>query len=50
LQRREFEWNIGTKDKNEKFKIKQYRYKLEDIKESAEYSFFDFDYQEIIDP
>ena len=50
LQRREFEWNIGTKDKNEKFKIKQYRYRLDDIKESAEYSFFDFDYQEIVDP
>ena len=50
LQRREFEWNIWTKDQNERFKIKQYRYKLEDIQESAEYSFFDFDYQEIVDP
>lgn len=49
LQRREFEWNVGTWDQNEKFKIKQYRYKLEDIKKAAEYSFFDFYYQEIVD-
>ncbi len=49
LQRREFEWSVWTWDLNERFKIKQYRYRLDDIKESAEYNFFNFDYQEIKD-
>lgn len=49
LQRREFEWSIGKWDKHKKFKIKQYHYRLEEIQEAAEYSFFKFEYQEIIE-
>ncbi|HKL44061.1 MAG TPA: class I SAM-dependent methyltransferase [Candidatus Absconditabacterales bacterium] len=49
LQRREFEWSIGKGDKHKKFKIKQYHYRLEEIQEAAEYSFFKFEYQEIVE-
>ena len=48
LQRREFEWSVWKWKKNQKFKIKQYRHKLEEIKENAEYNFFDFEYQEVV--
>jgi len=47
LQRREFEWNVWTWSNNKKFKIQQYRHKLDEIKNIAEYNFFNFDYQEI---
>jgi ubiquinone/menaquinone biosynthesis C-methylase UbiE len=49
LQRREFEWSVWTWDKNERFKIKQYRYKIDEIKEACEYNFLNFNYQEIKD-
>jgi ubiquinone/menaquinone biosynthesis C-methylase UbiE len=49
LQRREFEWSVWTWDKNEKFKIRQYRYRLEEIQEAIEYNFLKFDYQEVKD-
>ena len=49
LQRREFEWSAWTGENNQRFKIKQYRYKLEEIQEAAEYNFFNFEYQEIKD-
>lgn len=42
LQRREFEW----KKNNETFKIRQYKHRLENIKECAENNFFDFHYFE----
>lgn len=49
LQRREFEWNVWKWENHKKFKIKQYHYKLKDIQEAAEYNFFKFDYQEIVE-
>ncbi|HRX63938.1 MAG TPA: class I SAM-dependent methyltransferase [Candidatus Absconditabacterales bacterium] len=49
LQRREFEWNVGKGANHRKFKIQQYHYKLEDIKKIAEYNFFKFNYQEVME-
>mgnify|MGYP002398286978 CR=1 FL=1 len=49
LQRREFEWSVWTWDQNKRFKIKQYRYRIDEIKEAAEYNFFNFEYQEIVE-
>ncbi|MCK9467228.1 MAG: class I SAM-dependent methyltransferase [Candidatus Absconditabacterales bacterium] len=48
IQRREFEWEHGKGKEHIKFKIQQYRYKLEDLKKIAEYNFFNFKYQEIV--
>jgi len=47
LQRREFEWDAWHGKTHKKFKIQQYRYRLEEIQEFAEYNFFKFNYQEI---
>ena len=49
LQRREFEREAGQWKEHKKFKIQQYRYRLEEIQESAEYNFFKFDYQEVVE-
>lgn len=49
LQRREFEWEHGKWKEHIKFKIQQYHYRLEEFKKMAEYNFFDFKYQEIIE-
>jgi SAM-dependent methyltransferase len=48
IQRREFEWEHWKWKEHIKFKIQQYRYKLEDLKKIAEYNFFNFKYQEIV--
>lgn len=49
LQRREFEWEVGQGKEHKKFKIQQYRYRLEEIQEAAEYNFFKFDYQDVVE-
>ena len=49
LQRREFEWEAWQGKEHKKFKIQQYHYRLEEIKECAEYNFFKFDHQEVIE-
>jgi len=48
IQRREFEREHWKWKEHIKFKIQQYRYKLEDLKKIAEYNFFNFKYQEIV--
>lgn len=48
-QRREFEWQSGKWKNLEKFKIQQYTHKLDWLKKIAEYNFFDFKYQEIVE-
>ncbi len=45
LQRREFK----RKQNKEQFKIQQYKHKLEDLKEHAQFNFFDFHYFESVD-
>ena|GEM_PF-1944027 len=32
-----------------RFKIQQYHYRLEELKKIAEYNFFEFNYQEIVE-
>lgn len=49
LQRKEFEWEAWKGKDHKKFKIQQYRYRLEEIQEAAEYNFFKFSYQEIVE-
>lgn len=49
LQRREFEWEAWQGKEHKKFKIQQYRYRLEEIQEAAEYNFFKFDYQDVVE-
>ena len=49
LQRREFEWEAGQGKEHKKFKIQQYRYRLEEIQEAAEYNFFKFNYQDVVE-
>jgi ubiquinone/menaquinone biosynthesis C-methylase UbiE len=49
LQRREFERETGKWKYHIKFKIKQHMHKLDDLKEIAEYNFFKFGYQEIVE-
>lgn len=49
LQRKEFEWESWKWKEHKKFKIQQYRYRIEEIQEAAEYNFFKFNYQEIVE-
>lgn len=49
LQRKEFEWEAWKWKEHKKFKIQQYRYRLEEIQEAAEYNFFKFNYQEVVE-
>lgn len=49
LQRREFEWEHGKGKEHIKFKIQQYHYRFEELKKMAEYSFFDFQFQEVVE-
>ena len=49
LQRREFEWEAWQRKEHKKFKIQQYRYRLEEIQEAAEYNFFKFNYQDVVE-
>lgn len=49
LQRREFERESGKGKDHIKFKIEQYAYRLNELKEIAEYNFFKFEYQEILE-
>ncbi len=49
LQRKEFEREAWKWKEHKKFKIQQYRYRLEEIQEAAEYNFFKFNYQEVVE-
>ena len=49
LQRREFEREAWKWKNHIKFKIKQHTHRLEDLKEIAEYNFFFFLYQKILE-
>jgi len=49
LQRREFEREAWKWKEHKKFKIQQYRYRIEEIQEEAEYNFFKFNCQEVIE-
>lgn len=49
LQRREFEREAWKWKNHIKFKIKQHTHRLEDLKEIAEYNFFKFGYQKILE-
>lgn len=49
IQRREFEREHWKWKDRMRFKIQQYHYRLEELKKIAEYNFFEFNYQEIVE-